>query len=298
MQFKRVLVAVDFSERSRRAVERVVWLALEPGAVVVLLHVLPDGAGGDMRAERAASEALFAEAEALEEAARIAGRSDLRVETVLGRGRPFPETLRHLREVDADLLVLGRVGESGLRDVFLGSTARGVLRDVNVPVLLVERRPEGPYRRVSVAVDPFEPITPVVLPAVYLAGRVASEVELLHAAELPEYRTLEREGARRQVLSDYTEETCRRARAAFDTSVAGLRVPGCRVKQVMGTGDPRELLPRWAEERSFELLVLGSHHRGGLERAVLGSVAADVVQKVACDTLVVPLHRWIERRSA
>ncbi|MGE5185396.1 MAG: universal stress protein [Acidobacteriota bacterium] len=46
-----------------------------------------------------------------------------------------------------------------------------------------------------------------------------------------------------------------------------------------------------AREGAFDLIVIGSHGRTGLARAVIGSVAENVVRHASCPVLVVPLPR-------
>lgn len=53
------------------------------------------------------------------------------------------------------------------------------------------------------------------------------------------------------------------------------------------TGLPAEELTRFAEENGFDLIVMGTHGRHGLERAVLGSVAEDVARISTVPVLVV-----------
>jgi nucleotide-binding universal stress UspA family protein len=77
-----------------------------------------------------------------------------------------------LRQIDervdasaADVLVLGARGAGFMRHLLLGSTAERMLRRTSRPMLVVERPPQGPYRRLLVAVD----FPPVALPACTLA---------------------------------------------------------------------------------------------------------------------------------
>jgi nucleotide-binding universal stress UspA family protein len=52
------------------------------------------------------------------------------------------------------------------------------------------------------------------------------------------------------------------------------------------TGDPAGVILRFARDDSCELIVMGTHGRGGLERLVLGSVAERVVRQADCPVLV------------
>jgi len=53
-------------------------------------------------------------------------------------------------------------------------------------------------------------------------------------------------------------------------------------------GDERDEILKTASERSPDLILLGTHGRGGVERALIGSVAASVVRRVDGNVLVIP----------
>ena len=59
------------------------------------------------------------------------------LERVLLLGTPGHEIIKLARERDADRLVMGMHGFSGVRKAFFGSTLQGVLRRAHVPVLAV-----------------------------------------------------------------------------------------------------------------------------------------------------------------
>jgi universal stress protein A len=65
------------------------------------------------------------------------------------------------------------------------------------------------------------------------------------------------------------------------------RAEGLRARTVLRTGVPyREILAAAEEERA-DIIVIGTHGRGGLERALLGSVADRVVRLAPCPVLTI-----------
>lgn len=58
-----------------------------------------------------------------------------------------------------------------------------------------------------------------------------------------------------------------------------------RVRQTMVMGDPSDVLLDAA--RGAELLVVGSHGRGGFTRTLLGSVSTHCAQHAACPVVIV-----------
>jgi len=55
-------------------------------------------------------------------------------------------------------------------------------------------------------------------------------------------------------------------------------------------GSVVEIIIKTARERQADLIVMATHGRTGITRAILGSVAADVLPKAPCPVLVVPPH--------
>lgn len=136
--YRRILVAVDESESSKRALDEALKLASrEPLAepiAILLLHVLDDAL--DLSELIAFGNAALAEAG---ERAAVTGvtASSLMVRSA---GAPIASTiLREAATFSADLIVIGTHGLKGLRRAIVGSIAEEVIRDSPLPVLLPGR---------------------------------------------------------------------------------------------------------------------------------------------------------------
>lgn len=147
--FKRILVALDRSERSEQVLPWVRGLALPAGAGVVLLHVCPEPepvvAEGHVVAFVDQVEAQRREDATgyLEGVARTLRMAGFLVDVCVRFGEPAKEILEAAREAGADLIALATHGRSGIARLLHGSVASQVLRRAHVPVLLLreeERR--------------------------------------------------------------------------------------------------------------------------------------------------------------
>jgi nucleotide-binding universal stress UspA family protein len=133
-----ILHPTDFSDRSGCAYQLACALARDYGARLVLLHVKPPdviyGEGYVLPPDP--------EAERCELLNRLEGLRppDLTSEVyrVLQEGSPTEEILRTAEEVQADLIVMGTHGRTGLERLLLGSVAEAVLRQAPCPVLTVK----------------------------------------------------------------------------------------------------------------------------------------------------------------
>lgn len=142
--YRRVLIATDFSESSRQAVEFAMSLA--PEAEFTLLHVYDDWFVLPMRragakdpdidsAHRQMLEALQPEMDESLKDVRIVERAQRRIIP----GYPGTTIVEEARTAAADLVVMGARGHGSVYYALLGSTAEHVMREARCDVLAVRR---------------------------------------------------------------------------------------------------------------------------------------------------------------
>lgn len=148
------LIAVDGSDISLDAVDVVARWPLLAKARNTVLSVIPVSAAwwrsiavGDLTAAQPLASASTSsvvqsyERFAQEAATRIGGVG-LGSSILVRSGAPAAEVLECAREIDADLIVLGSHGRTGLTRLVLGSVARSVLNRASCSVLIVRRHQE------------------------------------------------------------------------------------------------------------------------------------------------------------
>ena len=279
----KVLTGIDLTERSRNAFARAVELVRSPGAHLTLLHVTSDALPSQVAAvhEGYAQEVL----QDLAAKARVEGAAH--VDTIGVRGRDYETLIAEARKTHADLIVIGTHRPSSLMQDMLGTTADRVLRLGGLPVLLVRSKPEGAYRSILVAVD-FSPASHRAL------ERAVRWFPTARITAVTAYGT-----ARRSLLGDDAEvreaaaETRRLALKGFLDEVREALGPGhesaiANVVPVVERGWAEDVILKCAQETKPDLIVVGTHARGGLQHAVLGSVAQWVLTEAPCDVLAVP----------
>lgn len=139
---RKVLVPVDFSEGSRKALAYALPLVRQFGARLALVNVVP--ANYYVGSEFGPVDFPLPEAEwrensrrELKELAEAHAASGLTVETFTRQGQAAHEIAACALEWEADLLVLSTHGRTGLRHVLMGSVAENVVRYAPCPVLVV-----------------------------------------------------------------------------------------------------------------------------------------------------------------
>jgi universal stress protein A len=133
----RILVPLDFSGKSRQALNYAVPLALKFAARIHLVHVLPTPTKADTHdLPRRRQQAL----RRLGETAEQLLPPRLRDENAVLTGKPATEILALAEKNNIDLVVLTIKRRNGLKRVLVGSTAEYIMRHASCPVMSVRRR--------------------------------------------------------------------------------------------------------------------------------------------------------------
>lgn len=147
-----LVLGVDFSSASERALATAIRMAKEWGARVVLVHALkPLGSPGldlghpPYDAERNESADVTASGGGLADAWLHRVRQQVPAELVVRPGRPVDVLLEAAGRAGARAIVVGSHGATGLERTVLGSVAEGVLARSHVPVVVVPRRGPGAH---------------------------------------------------------------------------------------------------------------------------------------------------------
>jgi nucleotide-binding universal stress UspA family protein len=206
--------------------------------------------------------------------------------------------VEHSGELSPDLIVMCTHGESGLRDIMVGSIAQQVISRGKTPILLVQPDEDRfaqtiLFRRLLVALD-GDPEHEKALP---LAKELAKSLEAsLHLvmivytlATLPSERaaTSRLLPAATSVMLDMTEAS---AQDYLQGKAASLQSEGLIVSWEVRRGDPASNIIDSAEQSNSDLIVLATHGKSGIGAFWAGSVAPKVVTQTRIPLLLVPVR--------
>ncbi|MCB9758507.1 MAG: universal stress protein [Alphaproteobacteria bacterium] len=148
MPYRNILVPVDLSETSARALRQAIELARHAKGKLTLLNVgilphvysdelaLGGGVAGPLFTQ-AGEQAAKEQRHRLERLARQEIPESLEYRILVREGYPPQEILEQIADGEHDLVVMGTHGRTGLKRALLGSVAERVLRESPVPVLVV-----------------------------------------------------------------------------------------------------------------------------------------------------------------
>ena len=303
LRIKTILVPLDFSEASLRALKYTLRLAEKFEAAIHLVHVQPTdeltavARAGHLMLDCADAIALMQDrlAEIQEEQHAPFWPDHCHVLS----GRPYEEVCQLARELEADLIVLPTRGYSGLMHVVLGSTAERIVRFAPCPVLVLhgakyrvaggdDSAGTAPFkvRKILVPVDFSKASLAGARYAARLARSTGATLRLLHVVfPFAQVFGLDRVGASSKSVIEVATKTAEEEMTAL-TTMKFLRGVTCETE--IRVGAAVDLISGESSRPEIDLLVTSTHGRTGFKRALLGSVAEHVVRYAECPVLAVP----------
>ncbi len=301
----RILCAIDFSEHSRRALDHAVAIARWYEASVTALYVFSPAPAAAVAPGMAMIEPIV-----LTDVDRQRLRDDVwefasaemapgvALDAVVREGFPATEIDAFAREMNADLVVLGTHGRSGVERLLLGSVAERVLRRVPCPVLTVPaRQPDAVpatapvFKRIVCPIDFSEPSMLALEYALSLARESDACLTILHVASFsfePPMFEVQDPG---MSLAEFRRRTTADLEAKLRATVPADAGDYCRIDTMLTTGNAGKEVVRVAVERHADLIVMGVHGRGAVDLTLFGSTTHHVVRAASCPVLTIRQDR-------
>jgi nucleotide-binding universal stress UspA family protein len=281
---KRILVATDFSEPSKRALLAGLGIAQRYGAKVHVVNVVPSegygvsGVGMLGAVNFARHNARNLESEFLQQGYFEGIRYQISIE----RGEVWPAVSRIVEEEDVDLVVVGTRGRSGLGKLLLGSVAEKIFRNSRCPVLTV-----GPHFELSfpLTAQPRSVLFPTDFSlqaehALPYAVSLAQE----HEAQLTFLHVVQSAGSE---ATHNKDRTVRYASARLQELMAATAGLIGEREFIVEMGEPAEAIVKVAAVTGAELVVLGVRAPATLSDHLGWSTAYGVVRQAHCPVLTV-----------
>jgi nucleotide-binding universal stress UspA family protein len=292
LQLQTILVPVDFSAASLRALDYAVLLAAQFPSAVHLLYVHD---GVDEFSPAASAARLLFEAAESRMRLRLAGMreehgSTLRPEDChVEFGHADRKTCDLARRLEADLIVIASRGRTGWQRILLGSTAERIARHAPCPVLVVRQKEFlreaalGLVRRILVPVDFSDLSIKAVEYAAALAAPLGARLHLLHVAASRSPGFIDRD------VRDPEAIRCAEmanAREQLSTIARMERLSSVPCETEVQSGNAIEEICGAIGRTGADLIVTATHGVSGLKQVLLGSVAEHMLRYAGCPVLV------------
>ncbi len=293
-RLNRILVATDFSKASENALDHAALIALKNDAVLHLLHVrvpFPNSSIDAMAREFPDPERLqeVVERFAHNQMEDVSLRFNVPVTKKIVNAFDAAQAIAdYAEDEEIDLVVVGTHGRGAVGHFFLGSVAERTIRYSPVSVLAVgsgesHELGESSYRKVLVPIDFSEASKRALKHGAAIAKQHAARLLTLHVVERvphPGFYFSDQES-----ILGSSEQFHKRLRGALTALIEEqtLEVPA---DSMVGEGRAYKKICEVAREQAVDLIVMGAHGLGKIERLLLGSVTERVIRSAPCPVLV------------
>ena len=300
----KILLATDGSEPSNAAVVEVANRPFPPNTIVriisayertpLMTRLEPMGVMEETYAQ-ADQYALKAAGDAAKNAAEILRQKNpaLTVTTIALDGSPKSVILDEAEAFGADLIVVGSHGYGTIEGFWLGSVSHAVALHATCSVEIVRGAKSGEQAwRILLAIDGSEQGEAAVEEISRQPFPDGSEVRVISVVERP-YLPLAYpgDGINMNVYAEVEKSYLQRASAAVEDAAIRLRAGSESNKLGITTGvlsgSPKEVILEEADAFGADLIVVGSHGYGMVERFLLGSVSQAVALHAKCSVEIV-----------
>jgi nucleotide-binding universal stress UspA family protein len=304
---RRILVPVDFSEPSQRAVDYGLSLALQFNSRLLLAHIVPSPTAliYTFPTESFAFEkeqARYARS-MLPELVSDDYRERVDLQTIVKVGDVRNELLGIVKDEKIDLVVMGTHGRNAFEKLVLGSLTERMLRKLNVPILTVSHLDPArelhkggpvPLGHVLYATDLSENAEVGLRFSTDLARGTGARLTVLNVMDaLKTVYWGAEAGYSGSELETFREEVLRRLRCSIPDEAA----KDVRISPMVSEGEPYREIIRIAEETKADLIVMNLQGKNLVDRALLGSTAERVVRCARVPVLSIPIHAEIAREE-
>ncbi len=301
MAINKILVGTDFSPEAEAALEQGLNIARHADAELVLLHAcsipqpghpdVPDSMkGAAERFEQMMRETLDENRRQLEDLRESHAGQGVELSHMVIDAFPDTGVANAARELEADLVIIGTHGRTGLRRLLLGSVAERVVRltESNVMVARKGKTGAGGYNRILVPTD-FSNTAERALETALELVAPGGVIELVNFWQLPATATgyWGPTASAGSVVEPLRKELSETSVALGNGLLDRYRKQHDKIVFEANEQAPVTGIQQKIEDSNFDLVVMGSHGRRGLRRLLLGSVAEATVRYSPISVLVV-----------
>jgi nucleotide-binding universal stress UspA family protein len=277
MRIAHMLAATDLTTRSELAIQRALQLREQLHATLTVLHVVEPDLMDDLARHRRNDAESFLSQWIAKLPEKMRTHCSCRVVV----GDAFGAITSQAEAQQAGLIVLGEPGKYRYANLFVGTTTERVVRASPIPVLIVKAAARQEYRRVLVPFDLSEAAIRALMTGLTIAP--LAEVRIVHAWR-PPLASLDPLHAMPDAIRKENEAIRSLIKRKVAGAVADSAAQGRVLNIDMIEDNPYAVLR--SEYGWPELLAMGTHARGRLATAMIGSLALRVLAEAPCDVLV------------
>tara|TARA_R110002049_G_scaffold71370_1_gene183887 strand:- start:52271 stop:53104 length:834 start_codon:yes stop_codon:yes gene_type:complete len=263
---KKIIVPIDFSEHSEYALRTAATLAKKHDAEILALHMLEMSdimlsASDGLQAQKTMFFLQLAE-QRFEAFLKKEYLKNVKITPIIKHFKVFSEVNDVALEHNADIIIMGSHGASGIQEFFVGSNTERVVRNASIPVLVVKNKlVDVNFDVVVLACDFSEDSIKAYINTVKMFNNVSSKLHLVHV-NLPHDPFKSSKEIEKMAVNFFTKADGNLNKMNDVSYVSDYTVED-------GVLD-------FSNKIGADLIVIPTHGRKGLSHFFMGSVSEDI----------------------
>jgi nucleotide-binding universal stress UspA family protein len=290
LNIKKILVPVDFSECSNKAVDFALHLGEKFNAHITLLHIVTlfhEDVNEETRLQDFEKIVQTKEQwinRKLKEHHNTADQQKVDVESVLQRGfTPADKILEYIQENNFDLVVMGSHGRTGIKHFLQGSVSEKIVRLSKIPVLTIHHSTKKYDPKVILVPIDFSKFSKIAVEhAMFFCRMFNAKIIFLHIIEQaihPAFYASSIESVF-QLDPELKQRTLKKLAEFVDTSEI-------QPEYLVLEGKAYKEIVEITKEKNVDLVVMATQGLTGLDYFLMGSTAERVVRMAECSVLTI-----------
>jgi nucleotide-binding universal stress UspA family protein len=283
-----ILLAVDFSQPSKRSFDAALRMARVFGATLNILHVDEEEAlfGGHDSDDvtHFLSDIAKRRSDWMESFENTASELGIDANSILRDGKPAEVILEVADEVNAGMIVMGTQGTRGLSSVLQGSVAKKVLRRAERPVLVISRHAGvapaesgGTFEHVVYPTDFSEASRSGLRLAELFARRTKANLTLVNVLKMPKYVPAGPGQDPIPIPKEIAGKLRQDLESQMETLVAELDSTNVN-GYVAINSNPADGIADMAKQEGVDLIMVPRHSKHGVSTYFFGRTAEDLAK--------------------
>lgn len=293
MQINQILVPLDFSEFSEKALLYGLELAERCGSRLTLLHAVvlfQDDIGEEQKLQeyeewvKRREQRIHSQ---INQGKKQATDRGIDVDTVILRGVSAADViLEYLDDHPSDLVIMGTHGRSGLKHILHGSVAEKVMKLSPYPVITVHRSVKSfKMENLLVPID-FSVYSKAAADyAIFLAKTFKAGIDFLHVIDHEIHPSFYAAGV--DSIFEIDKELKNRVIKNMKGFLADQLNKDIRIHFLVREGRAHKEIVEFSKENESDMIVIATHGLTALDYILLGSTTEKVVRWANCPVLTV-----------
>ena len=280
-KYRRLLISFDGSESSRNALKQAIKLAGTDNEWIEALSVMPTYEGDLELVGISDIQGVLKgpTGKLLDEARGIAVAEGAEIITEIEHGKVYERIVDAADKKDCDLIVMGRKGLQSVKRMLMGSVTSRVIGHAHKDVLVVPMDASIGCKKILLATDGSKYGMAAAEHAVNFASSYGGDLTAVSVVYVTDEFYAQ--------APHLVEQMVEKAKGFLEDIKKKAEASGVKIETAVREGEAYEKIVDLADEKSADIIFMGSHGRTGIEKLLMGSVTEKVIGHASCPVMVV-----------